>query len=405
MKPTLISGPWRAWPVVFAVLVALAVAGVAMNAPAQGEGEGEGGIEEEGLGIEEEGLGLEEEEGLGIDPEDTEGEEPEEVGEGLGELEGREEADREKEDEEPRESFLSMLRQGGFLMWILLGIQIVVLTLVLESAFNVNTLKVLPVDFVEAIEEDFEKNDVDAVVQKCEDNPGMLSNVLHAGLTAPSPAEADVKEAIELAGEHEGESFMTHVGYLSIFGVIAPMVGLLGTVIGMIIAFSKVAFAEAIGSPQLLAGGIYTALFTTAFGLIIGIPAMFMYYYFKNRGIKILMIVENSVKRFMKWRSQPDNTGLPRGGLVPQRLVLLVDEGLSNAFVGLMPIIGFILGPFAIAKAVKAKAELRELGGNPGGAQAVEAWKATMALTLGVVDIAIWPVVMVLVLVIRSLVG
>jgi biopolymer transport protein ExbB len=298
-----------------------------------------------------------------------------------------------------------MLRQGGFLMWILLGIQIVVLTLVLESAFNVNTLKVLPVDFVEAIEEDFEKNDVDAVVQKCEDNPGMLSNVLHAGLTAPSPAEADVKEAIELAGEHEGESFMTHVGYLSIFGVIAPMVGLLGTVIGMIIAFSKVAFAEAIGSPQLLAGGIYTALFTTAFGLIIGIPAMFMYYYFKNRGIKILMIVENSVKRFMKWRSQPDNTGLPRGGLVPQRLVLLVDEGLSNAFVGLMPIIGFILGPFAIAKAVKAKAELREIGGNPGGTQAVEAWKATMALALGIVDIAIWPVVMVLILVVKSLVG
>lgn len=398
MKPTLISGPWRAWPVVFAVLVAFVMAGVTMNAAAQDDDdpiieEGEGELEIDGL---------EDDDPLGIDPEDDE---PEETGEKLDELEGREAAAREREDEGPRQSFLGMLGQGGFLMWILLGIQIVVLTLILESAFNVNTLKVLPVDFVEAIEEDFEKNDVDAVVQKCEDNPGMLSNVLHAGLTAPSPAEADVKEAIELAGEHEGESFMTHVGYLSIFGVIAPMVGLLGTVIGMIIAFSKVAFEQAIGKAHLLAGGIYTALFTTAFGLIIGIPAMFMYYYFKNRGIKILMIVENSVKRFMKWRSQPDNTGLPRGGLVPQRLVLLVDEGLSNAFVGLMPIIGFILGPFAIAKAVKAKAELRELGGNPGGTQAVEAWKATMALTLGVVDIAIWPVVMVLVLVIKSLVS
>ena len=63
---------------------------------------------------------------------------------------------------------------------------------------------------------------------------------------------------------------------------------------------------------------------------------------------------------------------------MPQRLVLLLDEALSNAFVGLMPIIGFMLGPFAIAKAVKVKAEMRELGGNPGsGALAAEGWKAT----------------------------
>lgn len=296
-----------------------------------------------------------------------------------------------------------MMQLGGFLMWPLLAMEIVVLTLILESSFTVNTLKVLPVDLVEAIEEDFEKNDVDAVVAKCEDNPGMFSNVLRAGLTAPSPEDADVKEAIELAGEHEGETFLSHVGYISIFAVIAPMVGLLGTVQGMIMAFRRVAFEEAIGKPQLLAAGIYTALFTTFFGLIIGIPALFMYYYFKNRAIKIIMAVENSVKRFMKWRSQPDNTGVPRGGLMPQRLVLLLDEALSNAFVGVMPLIGFILGPFAIAKAVKIKAEMRELGGNPGGATMVEPWKATMAMVLGIVDIVIWPLVYVAYVVITSL--
>jgi biopolymer transport protein ExbB len=412
MKRTLFGGPWRIWLMICAVLVTFGLAMVTVNAPAQGDDDESlipGDDEEVTPGDDEDIIPSDEgdlipgDEGeiTGVDEGEGTTEETGEIG-GLGDVAKKAEA---KEDTSlsHRRSFLSMLQLGGPLMFVLLGIEIVVLTLILESCFNVNALKVLPIDFVEAIEEDFEKNDVDAVVQKCEESPGMLSNVLHAGLTAPSPVESDVKESIELAGEHEGESFMSHVGYLSIFGAIAPMVGLLGTVIGMIIAFGKVEGAGGLGKPELLAGGIYTALFTTAFGLIVGIPAMFMYYYFKNRGIKILMVVENSVKRFMKWRSQPDNTGVPRGGLVPQRLALLIDEALSNAFVGIMPVIGFILGPFSIAKAVKIKAELREIGGNPGGALAVEPWKATMALVLGIVDIVIWPVVAVAVVVISSL--
>jgi len=403
MKRTLSSGPWRTWLVVFAVLVAFGIAGITVNASAQDD---EDVITEEDLGGDDEGLDDGELDD-GLDGDDGEvglGDGDEEVTEigGLGEVgdDARQAADTSLEG---RQSFLYMLNQGGPLMFVLLAIEIVVLALILESCFSINTLKVLPVDFVESIEEDFEKNDTDAVVQKCEDSPGMLSNVLHAGLTAPSPSDDDVKEGIELAGEHEGESFMSHVGYLSVFGAIAPMVGLLGTVIGMIVAFSKVAGTGGLGRPEQLAGGIYTALFTTAFGLIVGIPAMFMYYYFKNRGVKILMVVENSVKRFLKWRAQPANSGLPRGGLVPQRLMLLIDESLSNAFVGIMPIVGFILGPFAIAKAIKVKAEMREAGGNPGGVQAAEAWKATMALAIGIVDIVVWPLAAILYFVIKAL--
>jgi len=420
MKRTLIGGPWRAWLMVLSVLVAFAVGAALVTARAQtgddpsDEGEGGSEVSDDDLGLGGDD-GSREEDPLDIGDPDEGGEEVDITD--LGGDEGSEQAGSEvsglaKVDEKAAEkegdvragrmSFLSMLNQGGPLMYVLLFIEIVVLALVLESCFNVNALKVLPVGFVEAISDDFGKNDVEAVVQKCEDNPGMLSNVLHAGLTAPSKTDADVKEAIELAGEHEGESFMSHVGYLSIFGVIAPMVGLLGTVIGMILAFRSVALEAAIGKPQVLALGINQALFTTAFGLIVGIPAMFMYYYFKNRGIKILMVVENSVKRFLKWRAQPSNTGVPRGGLVPQRLALLVDEALSNAFVGIMPIVGFILGPFAIAKATRIKAELRELGGNPGGAVVAEPWKATMAMLLGVVDIVIWPIVAAVVIIVSA---
>jgi len=344
MKRTLRSGPWRTWLALFGVLLMFGLAGVTLHASAQDDDPFDlPDTPDNGGGDDTVTSDLPDGDG---DTADNGGESWKETGP-VGTFD-KGEGKGEDTSDVKRQAFLSMLRQGGPLMFVLLGIEIVVLTLILESCFNVNALKVLPVDLVEAIEEDFEKNDVDAVVQKCEENPGMLANVLHAGLTAPSPSDVDVKESIELAGEHEGESFMTHVGYLSIFGVIAPMVGLLGTVTGMIIAFSKVASEGGLGKPAMLAGGIYQALFTTAFGLIIGIPAMFMYYYFKNRGLKILMVVENSVKRFMKWRAQPDNSGVPRGGLVPQRLLLLVDEALSNAFVGVMPVVGLILGPFAI---------------------------------------------------------
>ncbi|MBN1918595.1 MAG: MotA/TolQ/ExbB proton channel family protein [Verrucomicrobia bacterium] len=404
MRRTLRGGPWRTWLVLAAVLLVFGTAGVIFNAPAQDDGledildddtGDDTGDDIGGLGDDDDGG--EAIDGEAIDDEAIDGEGDDTDDEGFAALDtGEEKKDRDTSTEQ-RQKFIYMLNQGGPLMYVLLAIEIVVVALIIESGFNVNSLKVLPVELVETIEEDFEKNDVDAVVQKCEENPGMLANVLHAGLTAPSASDADVKEAIELAGEHEGESFMTHVGYLSTFAVISPMVGLLGTVTGMIIAFREVAQSGGLGKPEQLAGGINQALLTTAFGLIIGIPAMFMYYYFKNRGLKILMVVENSVKRFMKWRTQPDNRGVPRGGIVPQRLVLLVDEALSNAFVGVMPVVGFILGPFAISKAIKIKAELREVGGNPtSAALTAEPWKATMALVLGAIDIVIWPLVLVL---------
>ena len=410
MRRTLIGGPWTTWLAraiaiaAFALLPLCGPGGVTLAASGdEGTSDIESILGDDDTTGDTGGTGEEvtpPEEGTeadgGEDITGTDGEATATPGEELGTLEGaKKESDVRAQDRQTM-SILDMMIIGGPLMFVLLAIQIVVLTLILESAFTVNVMRVLPVDLVEAIEEDFEKNDIGAVVQKCEENPGMLANVLHAGLTAPSPAESDVKEAIELAGEHEGEAFMTHVGYLSIFAVIAPMVGLLGTVTGMVLAFRAVATQSALGRPELLATGIYQALFTTVFGLVIGIPAMFMYYYYKNRGIKILMVVETSVKRFMKWRSQPDNSGVPRGGIVPQRLPLLIDEAVSNAFVGIMPVVGFILGPFAIAKAIKLKGEIREVGGNPTSTLAAEPWKATMAIVLGIADIVIWPLLLVL---------
>ncbi|MEM7397023.1 MAG: MotA/TolQ/ExbB proton channel family protein, partial [Verrucomicrobiota bacterium] len=101
-----------------------------------------------------------------------------------------------------------------------------------------------------------------------------------------------VKELIEGEGNRQAVLLQNQIQYLMDIGVIAPMVGLLGTVIGMLDAFNVVALDFKTVTPQLLAAGVSKALITTAFGLIVGIPAMAFYAFFRGRTSKLLSTLE-----------------------------------------------------------------------------------------------------------------
>jgi biopolymer transport protein ExbB len=123
----------------------------------------------------------------------------------------------------------------------------------------------------------------------CKENETLFTYVFGAGLERCSTKREinfqKVKEAIEEASTEEVTSYMKPIDYLSIIGATAPMLGLLGTVSGMIKAFQTIG-KVGMGKPQDLAGNIGEALITTATGLIIAIPAMLCYYYFRNSFIK-----------------------------------------------------------------------------------------------------------------------
>jgi biopolymer transport protein ExbB len=123
----------------------------------------------------------------------------------------------------------------------------------------------------------------------CKENETLFTYVFGAGLERCSANRAvnyeKVKEAIEEASTEEVAAYMKPIDYLSIIGATAPMLGLLGTVSGMIKAFQTIG-QVGMGKPQDLAGNIGEALITTATGLIIAIPAMLCYYYFRNSFIK-----------------------------------------------------------------------------------------------------------------------
>ena len=123
----------------------------------------------------------------------------------------------------------------------------------------------------------------------CKENETLFTYVFSAGLERCSTTReinfGKVKEAIEEASTEEVTSYMKPIDYLSIIGATAPMLGLLGTVSGMIKAFQTIG-SKGMGKPELLAANIGEALVTTATGLIIAIPAMLFYYYYRNSFIK-----------------------------------------------------------------------------------------------------------------------
>ena len=101
-----------------------------------------------------------------------------------------------------------------------------------------------------------------------------------------------LKDVIEGEGARQAEEIQGQTQYLMDIAAIAPMIGLLGTVFGMLQAFSSVALDIAKAKPVLLAAGVSKALVTTAFGLIVGIPAMLFYAYFRRRSSKMVSVLE-----------------------------------------------------------------------------------------------------------------
>ncbi len=193
----------------------------------------------------------------------------------------------------PRESTLTLwqlIKDGGWSMIPLGAFSVAVAALVIRNALALQHDKLLRPDLYPALRKSMAERDIGTVRDLCVRESGLLPAVLAAGLerlTGSRLHMEKVKEAIEEAGTEQLMTYMTPVSYLSIIGAVAPMLGLLGTVSGMIKAFQNIA-SGGMGKAELLAGNIGEALITTATGLIIAIPAMLFYFYFKHRFMKYM---------------------------------------------------------------------------------------------------------------------
>lgn len=150
---------------------------------------------------------------------------------------------------------------------------------------------------VEQIEPLIDQLDIEGAKAVCAEGSGPTINIIGAGLDRIVEGEIDqasVDKAVDDATEEEMAGAFVLINYLSVIGAIAPMVGLLGTVSGMVKAFRAIS-TVGMGDPSVLANNISEALITTASGLIVAIPALLAYYYFKNKYGKIASSVNRTV--------------------------------------------------------------------------------------------------------------
>lgn len=181
--------------------------------------------------------------------------------------------------------------QGGWAMWPLGLFSFVLLYFIIRNVILLREKEMLRPDLFNKIEECLSDNNIKSAREICSKNESLITSVLDAGLKRLDEENindlSQVMEAIEEAGNEQMVIYMKPINYLSIIGSTAPMLGLLGTVSGMIKAFSIIS-QGGMGDPGKLAGSIGEALVTTATGLVIAIPAMIAYFIFKNNFIKTM---------------------------------------------------------------------------------------------------------------------
>jgi biopolymer transport protein ExbB len=172
---------------------------------------------------------------------------------------------------------------GAAMIVLLLALSLLAAYLIFEHLMTIRRTDLMPEGLGETVRQLLIKGDAAAAQQACNAHPSLLSFVLLHGISELEFGWGAVEKSLEDALAEQSARLFRRIEYLSVIGNIAPMVGLLGTVIGMIMAFQQVAATQGLASAPQLAEGIYSALVTTVGGLIVAIPAIGAFAIFRNR--------------------------------------------------------------------------------------------------------------------------
>lgn len=192
---------------------------------------------------------------------------------------------------------MDMWNAGGLTMYPLAFLAACAISLIVYNFKSLKKDKYLLPKKIDEIENMLNNLQIHEAIETCEKTPAPITNIVGAGLARVNEKEVDmdsIEKAMEEASIEELSGPYVMINYLSVIAAIAPMLGLFGTVSGMVKAFNTIA-AEGAGSAQKLADNISEALITTAAGMIIGIPAMFFYFFFKNKFSRITSSISRIV--------------------------------------------------------------------------------------------------------------
>jgi len=189
-------------------------------------------------------------------------------------------------------SLLSVLAKGGWLM-IPIGLcSLIAVGFFIERLIVLRKAKINLNAFLLKIRQHINKQDFDNALRLCSTTPGPISKVLEKGIRLRGQSREEIKDAIESAGRTEIYQLERGLGALATIAGVAPLLGFLGTVTGMIQAFMRIQELSGNVNATVLAGGIWEALITTAAGLIVGIPALLAYNYLVTKVQRMVFELE-----------------------------------------------------------------------------------------------------------------
>lgn len=197
-----------------------------------------------------------------------------------------------------RESLMDQLNKGGVIGWIIMALSPVALALIIEHAVTLRRDKMCPPELVQELNDYFNEEQYEEALELCNVERNFLTNVTRAGLSRLDAGFEAMQQAMSSAAEEEFTNYQLRISWLSLIGNVAPMMGLLGTVQGMIGAFGKIAYMTVV-KPSVLAGNINVALVTTFQGLTVAIPVMCAYQYIANRIVANVLASGSTVSELM----------------------------------------------------------------------------------------------------------
>ena len=191
---------------------------------------------------------------------------------------------------------------SGPIGWSIIVLSVVALAVIIQNFVELKRDKLAPPDIIDEIRGLFDDEQFQEAMELCESEPSYFTAVCGAGIAKIGHSYDVIEKSIEEMGDEQSIRLNQRIGWLSLISNVAPMMGLLGTVSGMVTAFNTIASSGGQASPAELANGISQALLTTMFGLIVAIPVTAAFAFLRNRMVKTIIetgaIIEDLFERF-----------------------------------------------------------------------------------------------------------
>ena len=194
---------------------------------------------------------------------------------------------------------LEIFDRGGLMMYPLALASLILVAIIIERFIMLRKKKIIIPEIISIVNQFKSFQDIELAKNICQNHKGPLTNLIQLSLDSKNLEKSEIKEIVEDQGRQEVRKLEKGFGILETIASIAPLMGLLGTVLGMIRVFAVIK-EQGIGQASALSGGISEALITTVTGLFIGIPALIFFNYFSYKAENFVLDIEKYTDKLMQ---------------------------------------------------------------------------------------------------------